>query len=298
MQAERAATARTVGDDERRRPRVASPASSRAARRRSWPAPRGRAASGRQAFFIIKEEFKLEPLSTVNKFMIYYVLADMMFRYFFQKIPTLTIRPLLVLPIKKDTIVHFSLGKTVLTYFNITHAFFFIPFSIVLLVNGYNALGVITWHLGILAIILFINFLNILINNKDIIFGIAATIVVGLIASQYYKLFDITLYTQPFFQGLYEHIWMVLIPIFVLILTYYFTFNFFKKDLTLDERLHIKKRFSHFRKLNLVKSVWNFRNVLKKRYQIITKKQTRQDNFIHEFLFLVLWITFFHARHL
>ena len=31
----------------------------------------------------------LEPLETVNKFMIYYLFADMMMRYFFQKIPTL-----------------------------------------------------------------------------------------------------------------------------------------------------------------------------------------------------------------
>ena len=152
----------------------------------------------------------LEPLQTVNKFLIYYLFGDMMMRYFLQKIPTLTIRPLLVLPIKKDTIVHFALGKTVLNYFNITHAFFFIPFTIVLLFNGYDALGIITWHVSILAIILFINFLNILINNKDVIFGIVATIVVGLIASQYYKLFDITIYTQPFFQGLYEQYWMVL----------------------------------------------------------------------------------------
>ena len=83
----------------------------------------------------------LEPLETVNKFMIYYLFADMMMRYFFQKIPTLTIRPLLVLPIKRDTIVHFSLGKTVLNYFNTTHAFFFIPFSIILLLNGYSILG-------------------------------------------------------------------------------------------------------------------------------------------------------------
>ena len=93
----------------------------------------------------------LEPLETVNKFMIYYLFADMMMRYFFQKIPTLTIRPLLVLPIKRDTIVHFSLGKTVLNYFNTTHAFFFIPFSIILLLNGYSILGVMTWHLGINA---------------------------------------------------------------------------------------------------------------------------------------------------
>lgn len=249
-------------------------------------------AAGIGAFYGLKKA-GLEPLQTVNKFMIYYLLTDVMFRYFFQKIPTLTIRPLLVLPIKKDTIVHFSLGKTVLTYFNITHAFFFIPFSIILLINGYDVLGVITWHLGILALILFINFLNILINNKDVLFGIVATIVVGLIASQYYKLFDITLYTQPFFQGLYEHIWMVLLPILGLIITYFFTFNFFKKDLTLDERLHIKKNLATTEDLTWLNQFGTLGTFLKNDIKLLRRNKRAKTTLYMSVFFLFYGLIFF-----
>lgn len=235
----------------------------------------------------------LEPLQTVNKFLIYYLFGDMMMRYFLQKIPTLTIRPLLVLPIKKDTIVHFALGKTVLNYFNITHAFFFIPFTIVLLFNGYDALGIITWHISILAIILFINFLNILINNKDLIFGIVATIVIGLIASQYYKLFDITIYTQPFFQGLYEKYWMVLIPIIVLAATYYFTFNFFKKDLTLDERLHIKKDLAKTENLNWLNQFGTLGTFLKNDIKLLRRNKRAKTTLYMSVFFLFYGLLFF-----
>jgi hypothetical protein len=250
------------------------------------------ALAGIGAYYGIKK-LGLEPLQTVNKFIIYYLLADMMFRYFFQKIPTLAIRPLLVLPIKKDTIVHFSLGKTVLNYFNTTHAFFFIPFSIVLLINGYNILGVITWHLGILALILFINFLNILINNKDLIFGIVATIVVGLIASQYYKLFDVTIYTQPFFQGLYEHIWMVILPIVVLLITYYFTFNFFKKDLTLDERLQIKKNLATSTDLTWLNQFGTLGTFLKNDIKLLLRNKRAKTTLYMSFFFLFYGLIFF-----
>lgn len=244
------------------------------------------------AFYGLKKA-GLEPLETVNKFMIYYLFADMMMRYFLQKIPTLTIRPLLVLPIKKNTIVHFSLGKTVLSFFNITHAFFFVPFSIVLLINGFDILGVISWHLGILALILFINFLNILINNKDIIFGIAATIVVGLVASQYYKLFDITLYTQPFFQGLYENIWMVIIPIAALAITYYFTFNFFKKDLTLDERLHIKKDLAKTENLNWLNQFGTLGTFLKNDIKLLRRNKRAKTTLYMSVFFLFYGLIFF-----
>lgn len=244
------------------------------------------------AFYGIKK-VGLEPLQTVNKFMIYYLFADMMMRYFFQKIPTLTIRPLLVLPIKKNTIVHFSLGKTVLNYFNTTHAFFFIPFSIILLMNGYNFLGVITWHLGIFTIILFINFLNILINNKDVVFGIVASIVIGLITTQYYNLFDITIYTQPFFQGLYEQVWIALIPSFALIIIYYFTFNFFKKDLTLDERLHIKKNLATTNDFTWLNQFGTLGTFLKNDIKLLMRNKRAKTTLYMSFFFLFYGLIFF-----
>ncbi len=44
------------------------------------------AISGVLAFYGLQKA-NLEPLQTVNKFMVYYLFGDMIFRYFFQKIP-------------------------------------------------------------------------------------------------------------------------------------------------------------------------------------------------------------------
>src|SRR6476620_8481760 len=71
-------------------------------------------AGGIGVYFIIKEELHLEPLSTVNKYLIYYLVGNLVIRYFFQKMPVTNIKPLLNLPIKRNVIVHFSLGKTVI----------------------------------------------------------------------------------------------------------------------------------------------------------------------------------------
>lgn len=244
------------------------------------------------AFYGLKKA-GMEPLETVNKFIIYYLLADISIRYFMQKIPTMTIRPLLILPIKKDIIVHFALGKTVLSYSNIFHAFFFIPFSIILLVNGYSVLGVFTWHIGILAIILFINFLNILINNKDLIFGIVAVIVLSLVASQYYQIFDVTLYTKPFFQGLYQQFGLVLVPIFILLAIYYATFNFFKKDLTLDERLHIKKDLATSENLNWLNQFGTLGTFLKNDIKLLKRNKRAKTTLYMSLFFLFYGLIFF-----
>ena len=94
------------------------------------------------AFYLIKK-LGLEPLATVNKFIIYYLVADIALRLFIQKIPVLNIKPLLTIPITRPTIVHFILGKTALSFFNWIHAFFFIPFSIVMLIEGFNPVSVL-----------------------------------------------------------------------------------------------------------------------------------------------------------
>ena len=158
-------------------------------------------AAGVGVFFLLKEEFHLEPLATVNKYLIYYLVGDLVIRYFFQKMPLTNIKPLLNLPIKRDTIVHFSLGKTSISFFNMLHAFFFIPFTIVLLINGYG-FQVILWHLGIMALIYANNFINVLLNNKDSVFYSLLAIVVSLGFAQYYQVFDVTNYIIPSSQTL------------------------------------------------------------------------------------------------
>jgi len=67
---------------------------------------------------MIEEAEMGDPLRVVNKFMIYYLAFDMVFRYMLQKMPVTNIKPLLYLPFKKSQVVHYSLGKTIVSFFN------------------------------------------------------------------------------------------------------------------------------------------------------------------------------------
>lgn len=235
----------------------------------------------------------LNPLQTVNKFLVFYFIADLFIRYFLQKIPILTIRPLLTLPISKNNIVHFSLGKTALTYFNLSHALFFIPFSVTLLLNNYSVLGVITWHLGIFAIIYSINFLNILVNNKDAFFIATATLVLGSIAGLYFNFFDVTPYCQTFFQGLYTKSWLFLIPVLVLVGLYYYTFQYFKADLTLDERLHLKKADASTQNLTWLNQFGTLGTFLKNDIKLLLRNKRAKTTLYMSIFFLFYGLIFF-----
>jgi hypothetical protein len=231
-------------------------------------------------------------LATVNKYLIYYLVGDLVIRYFFQKMPVTNIKPLLNLPIKRDTIVHFSLGKTSISFFNILHAFFFIPFTIVLLMNGYG-FQVILWHLGIMALIYANNFINVLLNNKDSVFYSLLAIVVSLGLAQYYQIFDVTNYTQPFFQGMYSANFLFLIPILLAIVTYYFSFDYFKKNLNLDNGLAKKSdeaKTENFTWLNQFGTLGTF---LKNDIKLLKRNKRSRTTVIMSFLFIFYGLLFF-----
>ena len=249
--------------------------------------------AGVGVFFLIQEEFKLDPLETVNKFLIYYFVADLVLRYFLQKMPVLNIKPLLTLPIKKDTIVHFTLGKTILSFFNILHAFFFIPFTVVLILNGYGYHAIL-WHLGIVALIYSNNFINVLINNKDSVFYTVLAIVAALGISQYYKLFDITLYTQPFFQGMYSTSYVFIVTILLVIALYYFAFGYFKSNLNLDEGLASKTTIAKTENLTWLNQFGTLGTFLKNDIKLIKRNKRSRTTVLMSVLFIFYGLIFFN----
>jgi hypothetical protein len=98
---------------------------------------------GAGIFFILKKAIPdTDPIVIANNFLIYWVLFDLVIRFFMQQLPVMNIKPLMTIPIKRNTIVHYLLGKTTLSFFNIIAILLFLPFCIVLLVKGYAVLYV------------------------------------------------------------------------------------------------------------------------------------------------------------
>lgn len=250
-------------------------------------------AMGIGVFFLIKKEMNLDPLIVVNRFMIYYFLFDLMMRLFLQKIPVMNIRPLLTLPIKKSTIVNFALGKTMLSFFNIVHCFFFVPFSIVLLIQGYDVTSVILWHIGMLALVYANNFFNILLNNKDYLFFIFIILVLGLGAMQYYDLFDVTDYTSVFYQGLFDTKYLFLLPVVLLIALYAITYNYFNKNLHLDTGLSSKHSVAKTEQFTWLDQFGTIGTFLKNDIRLIKRNKRSKTTIFMSVLFLFYGLLFF-----
>jgi len=242
--------------------------------------------------FDIMEDYGLKPFETVNKYLVYYVLIDLLIRYFLQKMPVTNIRPLLLFPIKKSSIVHYSLGKTAISFFNVMHAFFFVPFTVRILFEGYGYQAVL-WHFGILSIIYCNNFINVLANNKDAVLYGVLTILTAFGVLQYYDFFDFTIYSKYFFQGMYETNYLFLIPLILMVATYYFSFNYFKNRLNLDDGLAKKSDIAKTENFNWLNQFGSLGTFLKNDIRLLKRNKRSRTTVVMSVIFIFYGLLFF-----
>ena len=198
---------------------------------------------------ILKKQFpESDPLIMVNSFLFYWFLGDMMLRFFMQKLPVMNIKPLLTLPIKRSKILHYVLGKSVISFFNFLPLFAVIPFSIILLSNGYSSSTVITWMLTMIIFTLIINFLNFIIESKsaetELSFFPIILIVFGLFALNHFNLISFSSLLSNGMNSITSNPILIIIPVIILGVLYYLNFSTLKKKLYVDSSLKTKTQIA------------------------------------------------------
>lgn len=189
---------------------------------------------------ILRKAFPDEaPIHVVNRFLLLWVLGDFVIRFMFQSLPVMNIRPMLVQNIRRHTIVHYLLTKSVLSPFNLLTPIVFIPFILIsMTATDFSTVQLLGWLIGLLALVLTMNFLNILIqkkfseNIKAIILLVAVCLLLG--ALDYYGVFSISALFGHFFDTLLVHSYLAFVPIALLMVTYVAGFRHLKDNLYLD----------------------------------------------------------------
>ncbi|PNQ75439.1 hypothetical protein C1T31_01060 [Hanstruepera neustonica] len=245
------------------------------------------------AYYIIEEKIKVNPLKVINRGLIFYLLADLVMRYFLQKMPILNIKPLLYLPLTKNQVVSFGINKTMISFFNVVHAFFFIPFSIVLIFEGHPFINVLGWHLAILGLFYCNNFINIFVNNKDAVFYSVAIILIALGASIYYNVFDITIYSAPIFQEFYDTPYLSIITLVFAFILYKMAFRYFRKNFYLDAGLAKKVAIAETDNMIWLDRFGSVSTFLKNDIRLIKRNKRSKTTVLMSVIFIFYGLLFF-----
>jgi hypothetical protein len=245
-------------------------------------------------FFILRKAIPdIDPIISINNFLIYWFLFDLIIRFFMQQLPVMNIKPLMTVPIKRETIIHYLLGKTTLSFFNFLPLFIFLPFTVVLLAEGYPVINVIPWFLSVMVLTLAVNFINFLINKNNTFFYIIVSVLALFIGLEIYQIFKVSQPIGAAFNALYNQPYLVIIPIALMYALYKINFNDIKKGFYLDGAISKKAE-----KVNTIDLTWmnRFGSIavfLKNDVRLIIRNARPKQVLMMSFLFLFYGLIFY-----
>ncbi|WP_188405049.1 DUF5687 family protein [Psychroflexus salis] len=176
----------------------------------------------------------VDPLITLNQFLLYWVLGELALRFFMHQMPVMNIKPLMTLPIKRSKVIQFLLNKTIFSFFNLIGILFFIPFSAALIYFGYAPLQVAAWLLSLMGIVLCLNFINFLINKNNTYFYVIASFAVLSVLLNNYNIISFTKISESIFYALYQFPYLVVFPLLLAFILYKSNYNLLAKHFYLD----------------------------------------------------------------
>ncbi len=246
------------------------------------------------AYFLIEETLPgQDPLEVVNNYLVYWVIADLVTRFFLQQLPVMNIKPFMIIPIKRSTSIHYLLGKTAISYFNFLPLFFFLPFSVVLIFEGYAPLNVICWFLAMGFLTFSWNFLNFLLNKNNRVFYLLVSLLFVLFGLEYFEIFAISEPVGLFFNALYEKPYGILAPLLLLILLYRKNYQFVRKGFYLDDTIRKKTKIAKTTDLSWVNRFGDIAPFLKNDIKLISRNIRPRQVVLLSFVFLFYGLIFY-----
>jgi hypothetical protein len=223
-----------------------------------------------------------DPFIVFNGFLFYWILGDLFVRFFFQKLPVMSVKPLLTLPIKRKTVVNFVLGKSALSFFNFLPLFAIVPFGIMLIIEGYETSTILIWMLLLVILTLINNFLNFIIESlsseTELSFLPIILLVGGLYGLNHFGIISFTELVASAIQGVIANPIMILIPIAILIVLYIYNFRILKEKLFLDSSLKAKTQEASTTNLEWTKKFGDIAPFMQLDLKLITRNKRAKSS--------------------
>jgi len=248
------------------------------------------------AFYFPKKELHIDPLPFMSKFLIYWLIGDLFLRYFFQQMPIQNIKPFLTMNIKKSTLVNYMISKTFSSFFSWGGLFIYIPLLGILLYNGYSIPGSFSWIFAIIILVFCSNFLNILLNGKDVVVWLVGAVLVLAAGLDYYKIILLSSFSELIFMKFYQHWWLIIVPVLLMIVGFIFTKKYIKGNFYLDKGLEMKQEVGKTENIQFLNKYGVLGTFINNDIRMIKRSKAAKSITLGSFLFLFYGLLIFSNK--
>jgi hypothetical protein len=213
-----------------------------------------------------------------------------------QKLPVMKIKPMLNIPIKKSSLVNYVLRKSAFSAFNILALFFYIPFAIVLIIEGYHTTGVLGWLFTMILMIQSVNFLNFLINKSNAAFALILGLLGSLIALHQFNVYNIASIGGQVFDAVYATPIYAIISLLILVVLYQLNYKKLRAQVYLDEGILEEVAEAKSVDLSWADRLGDVAPFIKNDIRLIWRNKRTKTVFLMSFLFLFYGLIFFTQK--
>jgi hypothetical protein len=186
-----------------------------------------------------------DPIMIFNGFLIYYFGIELILRFYIQSLPTLNVESYLHLPVKKSSIIHYVIGKSIFQVLNYLSWLVAIPFAIKVIAQAHSPASAITWLVSFVLLVFGINFLNSYIKRqlvgKPMVVGIFGFGLISLAFLDYFGLISLSDVSSAAFGLLLENNGLIVIPMLLVVATYLLNYYYLKSRLY-PEEVELRKK--------------------------------------------------------
>jgi hypothetical protein len=196
-----------------------------------------------------------EPMQIINGIIIYWLGFDLLMRYFMQALPTFAIESYLHLPIRKSSIIHFVVLKSIVHFVNLLPVLVFLPFAIVSILPGYGSTTFALWIVLIFLLVLNNNFLATYFKrqlvSKPLITLMAGLALIGFAFLDHYGIIKLSAFSSSVISGITNN--PLLIILIVLLVLFSYSLNYFLLKRNLYPEDVIKRKSYHVQDIPRIK---------------------------------------------
>jgi len=190
---------------------------------------------------ILKQIFgKINIVETYTGILFYYFAFDLIVRFLVQQLPTLSIQPYLTLPIKKSTLLHYPLLKSVSSFMNLIALLLIVPFFIKVICVTMTPSFCVTWIITVISLIATNNFLNFSLKKyfsmRPLLIMSLLAIVGMLIYLDITKIISCSYYFTTALLFIAGSGWLFIVPVLVAALSYILSYWLLKRNAYIEDR--------------------------------------------------------------
>lgn len=250
--------------------------------------------AGTLAVFKLAEDNNQEAIQGLFKYAVYIWVADLVFRYFFQKMPTAHIKPLLIQNVRKKTMVTYGLLKSSFSFFNIVNIVVGISVLIQLSAYKYQTLHSVIFTLSFTLLLLLNCYLVQLLSHVNKIAIPFLALFALLLGIDYLEYFKITDYSNLFFAFLYNNPFTIIFSFALFVGLLVGCYRYYLNNLSLESDVVSKKETYKYYDLNFLNRFGKLAPFLKLDLKLLTRNKRTRTVLMMSGLFLLYGLIFFN----